>query len=126
MVSKTIEIRKVITSLLKEVEQNTFYENASDTTPFPYVVFNIDSVDFGNTGRDDLILTVDVWDRNKDSTTVEILADKIEEALNFRNNPTSTVLPTFYKESRRKLTDEDKEIRRRQLTFTIQNYYIGG
>lgn len=124
--SKTIELRKVINSLLKQVEQNTFYENASDNTPFPYVVFNLDSVNFSNIGRDDFILTVDIWDRNNDSTTVEILADKIESKLDFKNNPTDKVLPTFYKESRKKLTDEDKRIRRRQLTFTIQNYYIGG
>lgn len=125
-VSKTIEIRKVITNLLKTIDNNVFYENASDLAQFPYIVFNIDSINFVNKGRDDLLLTVDVWDKNKDSTTVEILADKIENTFDFKNNPTANVLPTFYKESRKKITDEDKEIRRRQLTFSIQNYFIGG
>lgn len=123
--SKTIEIRKVIKKLLKESHERIFYENASDKAPFPYIVFNIESINFDNEGRDDLILTIDIWDKNKDSTAIEILADNVEDTLDFRNNPTETVLPTFYKESRRSLSDEDKSIRRRQLTFLIQNYYTG-
>lgn len=126
MVSKTIELRKVITGLLKQSNVDVYYENAIDTATFPYIVYNLESVNFGNTGRDDIYLEVDVWDRNTSSTNVEIISDYIEEILNSLNNPTSNVLPTFYKDSRRALQDEDKTIRRRLLRFVIQNYYIGG
>ena len=125
MVTKTIELRKVVTSLLKQVNGSVHYENATDKTPYPYIVYEFASVDFGNIGRDDVILTIDIWDKNSSSVTVETLADNVEKVLNNTNNPTDTVLPTFYIMSRNSIRDEDKNIRRRELRFQIQNYYIG-
>ncbi|MGL5085313.1 MAG: tail completion protein gp17 [Clostridium sp.] len=125
MASKTIELRKVVKSLLKEVNNNVFYEEASSNATFPYLVYEFETVNLNNYPRDDIFMTVDVWDKAEDTITVETLADNIEKALNFTNNPTKNVLPTFYLESRMSLRDEDKQIRRRQLKFTIQNYYLG-
>ena len=96
MVSKTIELRKVIISLLNQTNKEVYSENASDKALFPYIVYELESVDFGNTGRDDIILTIDIWDKNMDSTNVETLADQVEKLFDGTNNPTSTVLPTFY------------------------------
>lgn len=126
MVSKTIELRKVITSILKETNLEVYYENATDTAIFPYIVYNLESVNFGTVGRDDVFLIVDTWDKNDSSANIEIISDKVEDLLNNLNSPTKSVLPTFYKESRRALQDEDKSIKHRQLRFVIQNYYIGG
>lgn len=126
MVSKTIELRKVVQSILKESDIKVYYENADIEASFPHIVYNLDSVNFGNLGRDDIILTIDIWDKNTNSTNIEIIADKIESKLSFNNKPTNTVLPTFFIESRSNIEDEDKSIRRRQLKATIQNYYIGG
>lgn len=125
-ISKTYELRKVITKLLKEANEKVFYENATDKTPYPYIVYEFDTVTFENINRDDVILTIDIWDKGKDSEKVEKIADKIEDLLNFKNNPTGKVLPTFYLASRNSIRDEDKNIRRRELRFLIQNYYIGG
>lgn len=124
--SKTIELRKVITGLLKQTNVEVFYENAINTAKFPYIVYNFESVNFGNTGRDDIFLDIDIWDKNSSSIEVETIADYVEDILNSLNKPTDSILPTFYKENRRALQDEDKNIRRRQLRFIIQNYYIGG
>lgn len=125
MVSKTIELRKVIISLLNQTNKEVYYENASDTALLPYIVYELENVNFGNTGRDDIILTIDIWDKNLDSTNIEILADQVEKLFDGTNNPTSTVLPTFYAVGRYSRPDEDKTIRRRELRFQIQNYYIG-
>lgn len=125
MASKTIELRKVVKSLLEEVNNNVFYEEASSKSTFPYLVYEFETVNLNNYPRDDIFMTVDIWDKDKDTITVETLADDVEKALNFINNPTKNVLPTFYLESRMSLRDEDKQIRRRQLKFTIQNYYLG-
>lgn len=125
MASKTIELRKVVKSLLNEVSNNVFYEEASSKATFPYLVYEFETVNLNNYPRDDIFMTVDVWDKAEDTIIVETLADNIEKALNFTNNPTKYVLPTFYLESRMSLRDDDKQIRRRQLKFTIQNYYLG-
>ncbi|EGS9998288.1 DUF3168 domain-containing protein [Clostridium perfringens] len=124
--SKTIELRKLIVKLLKEVNKSVFYENANDKTEYPYIVYNLDNMNTVNYPRNDSILTIDVWDRNKDTVTVETLADKIEDILNMLNKPSEKSFPTFYLEDRMSIDDEDPLIRRRQLKFKIENYYIGG
>ena len=126
MATKTIELRKVVTKLLKEVNNQVYYETATDKAKYPYIVYNFDTVNLNNYPRDDIFLTIDVWNQGETSITVETLADNIEEALNMENKPDINVLPTFYLEDRRSIADEDETIRRRQLKFTIQNYYIGG
>lgn len=123
--SKTIELRKVVKSLLKKVNNSIFYEEANEKAQFPYIVYEFDTVNLNNYPRDDIFLTIDVWDRNIDTVRVETLADDIEKVLNHINNPTISVLPTFYLENRMSIRDEDKTIKRRQLKFIIQNYYIG-
>lgn len=126
MATKTIELRKVVTKLLKEVNNQVYYESATDEAIYPYIVYNFDTVNLDNYPRDDIFLTIDVWDQGENSTEIETLADNIESALNMENKPSDKVLPTFYLDDRRSISDEDETIRRRQLKFTIQNYYIGG
>ncbi|MGU8337157.1 hypothetical protein ACV3KT_03925 [Clostridium perfringens] len=124
--SKTIELRKLIVNLLKEVNKSIFYENANNKAEYPYIVYNLDNINTVNYPRYDSILTIDIWDRKKDTVTVETLADKIEDILNMSNKPIDKSFPTFYLEDRMSIDDEDPFIRRRQLKFKIENYYIGG
>lgn len=124
--SKTIELRKLIVKLLKEVNKSVFYENASDKAEYPYIVYNLDNINTVNYPRNDIILTIDVWDRSNSTITVESLTDKIEDVLNMLNKPSKNLFPTFYLEDRMSIDDEDPSIRRRQLKFKIENYYIGG
>ena len=71
-------------------------------------------------------MIVDLWDKGKDTSRIEDLADQIEEMFNAANLPGESVLPTFYRISRKPIDDEDKTLMRRQLKFQIQNYYVGG
>jgi len=121
-VSKTVELRKVISSKLKTISDRVSFEVADNEADFPYIVYDLSSVGFGNYPRNDVILTINVWDKTTDTNTIETLADNIESILDHVNNPTTTILPTFYLDSRQNIQDEDKEIKRRQLRFTIQNY----
>lgn len=125
MVSKTYELRKVITNLLQKTGKQVYYDEADNNATYPYIVYTLESVNFGNTYRDDILLTVDVWDRNRNSIPVENLTDEIEKHLNFKNIPNEKVLPTIFLEHRSSIQDPDKMIRRRQIKATIQNYYIG-
>ncbi|NGT54732.1 hypothetical protein G6Y98_02575 [Clostridium perfringens] len=124
--SKTIELRKLIVKLLKDVNKSVFYENANDKAKYPYIVYNLDNINTVNYPRNDIILTIDVWDRSNSTVTVETLTDNIEDVLNMLNKPSKNLFPTFYLEDRMSIDDEDPLIRRRQLKFNIENYYIGG
>lgn len=119
---KTLDLREVIKSRLDSIDDITdaCYEIASDDVDYPYVVFSFDNIDLDDTSRDDLIMVVDVWTKN--SKQADNIADAIESLFNGLNAPTNTILPTFYRYSRKSILDEDKTIKRRELKFQIQNY----
>lgn len=124
--SKTLELRKVIQSNLSSVAERVYFEIAPAKATFPYIVYDLSSTNYGNSPRDDVMLIIDIWDKSSDTSVIERLTDTIETLLNNLNNPTPTVLPTFYLENRQSIQDEDKSIKRRQLRFEVQNYYKGG
>ena len=120
--SKTLELRKVIKAKLDTISNsgNTYYEIADDDCTYPYKVFSFDNIDLGDPNRDDLILVIDIWTKN--SKEADRIADDTEKAFEALNNPTNTILPTFYRYSRQPILDDDKTIKRRQLKIQVQNY----
>ena len=121
--SKTLELREIVTTELNKSNGESYYEIASDKAAYPYKVFTFDSIDLGDMSRDDLILVVDVW--SNDVKEADQVADTLENNLNGNNTPSGTSYPTFFKTSRTTVPDEDKSIKHRQLKFLIQNYYTG-
>jgi hypothetical protein len=121
--SKTYELRKIILPLLEQSKGKAYYELASDKAVYPYKVYSFGNIDLGDISRDDLILVVDIWGKDN-MIEVEEIADSIEKIFNCLNAPTTTSFPTFYRISRNPIEDEDKTIKRRQLKFQIQNYYV--
>ena len=124
MVSKTVELRKVIVSLLEQVTPNVSFDKADKRTQFPYSVYSMNNVDLSSYPRDDISVTVDIWDKDIDSIRIETLTDKLEKILNRNNHPTDKILPTFYLVGRNSLEDEDPLIQRRQLKFIVKNYEV--
>lgn len=120
--SKTKDLRKVIQTYLLTVCDNVFYETAPDDQMYPHIVWNLTRVDLGDIHRDDLILDVDLWDRDTDAKDIDDMADSIEEMFNANNDPQTTILPTFFRIDRKNVIDEDKRIKHRILSFQIQNY----
>ena len=125
-ISKTIELRKIIKSILSETNRDVFFERADKNSIYPYIVYSIESINFNFGEREDVILSVNIWDKNESSSRIEVLTDEIEKKFMFNNKPTEKILPTFYLESRNVIPDEDELIKRRELRILIQNYYIGG
>lgn len=124
MVSKTIEIRKIITKALKEQNINVYYEEADKNATFPYMVYELkNSPVYLN--RDDLILTIDIWDKDNKSERIEIITDNVEKLSNKNRWSEGNTYATLYLTSRVPIRDEDKQIKRRQLTFEVKSYYIG-
>ena len=123
--SKTTDLRKVITTELNKAQGSTYYRRAPDNASFPYKVFTLQNVSLGDLSRDDFSLVVDVWDRAADPKTAERIADRIEAILNAVNLPQNTIFPTFFRDSRLVIDDDDKDIQRIQLSFLIQMYEGG-
>lgn len=120
--SKTADLRKLITTELNKTPGVTYYKNAPKTAAFPYKTFELSRVDFGNSHRDDLDLCVDVWDHASDPKAVDEIADQIEELLEFANLPQDTILPSFFRENRYPVNDPDITIQHIQLHFLVENY----
>ncbi|MCR5811168.1 MAG: DUF3168 domain-containing protein [Lachnospiraceae bacterium] len=120
--SKTKDLRKVIQSKLVTVCTDTFYETAPANKMYPHIVWNLERIDLGDLSRDDLILDVDIWDRDYDAKDIDELADAVEALFNNSNLPQTTILPTFFRIDRKNAPDEDKKIKHRVLTFQVQNY----
>ena len=119
---KTKDLRKLIQTMLLTVCSDVFYETAPVDKMYPHIVWDLDRIDLGDLSRDDLILDVDLWDRNTDAKDIDDLADVVEALFNASNLPQQTILPTFFRIDRKNAPDEDKKIKHRVLTFQVQNY----
>lgn len=115
------KLLELILKTLKTKHGRVYHENAPQNAEYPYIVFNIN--DGLKSHRDDLILIIDIWDRNDSSMRIEDLTDMIDTLLDEANLPNEFVLPTFYRQQRLKVEDEDKTLKRRQLRFNVQAYF---
>lgn len=121
--SKTNDLRKLVTEELKKVCSNVYYERADEEKLYPHIVFSFHDTSMPqDMWRDDVIMNVDVWDKGYSAIRVEDLCDEVEKALNGANKPQESILPTFFYVSKNTLEDEDKSIRHRVIKFQIQNY----
>lgn len=120
--SKTADLRKLVTTQLNLVPGETYYRRASATAVPPYKTFDLSRIDLSDLSRDDYELTVDVWDHSDDPKDVDAIADDLEDQLCASNLPQSTILPTFFRENRMPVKDPDKDIQHVQLTFMVQLY----
>jgi len=120
--TRTNDLKILIQTKLKTIATNVYFEQAADSAIFPHVVFDFRQVDLQDLSRQDYILEVDVWTKGTNTTTVDELADQIEDLLQAQNLPQTRILPTFYKIDRRSIIDPDKTLKHRQIRFQIQNY----
>ena len=120
--SKTLTLRKLIYEKLQTVLGETYHKTASKNAVYPYKTFELASVAFPNSLRDDFELEVDIWDRAPDTKVAEELADQIEAMFNDANLPQDTILPTFFRENRYNVEDPDKTLQHIQLRFLVQLY----
>lgn len=116
MASKTIELRKDIQKLLKEIYDQVSYRRASNDTAYLYVVYSIK--DIGESKE----LEINIWDKNSDTTKIEEIADKIEkldkEIVTNENHSFSL----WNNNDRQWIDDEDKNILRINMTFELRYF----
>ena len=120
--SKTAELRQLITAQLNTISGVTYYREAPDDASYPYKTFELTTANLGDLNRDDIDLCVDIWDHNTNSKAVENIADAVEDLFNAKNMPQAGILPTFFRDSRYQVTEDDKTIQHIQLHFLVQSY----
>lgn len=120
--SKTADLRKLVKEQMQTVQGGVYHRAAPNDAAYPYKTFSLTSVAFPDSARDDLIMTVDVWDRAEDPKVAEEIADQVEALFNDANLPQDNILPTFFREGRQPLEDPDKTLQHIQLRFLVQLY----
>ena len=120
--SKTADLRKLITAQLNRTQGATYYRKAPKDAAFPYKSFELSRVDTMSDPRDDVDLTVDIWDKAADPKTVDEIADQLERILSKANLPQDTILPTFFRDTRYPVDDPDPTIQHIQLHFLVETY----
>lgn len=120
--SRTNDLKVLLMNKFKTLTQNVYFEQAADSALYPHIVFDFREIDLGDINRQDYVLEVDIWTKGTNTTTIDELADSVEDLLQAENLPQTRILPTFYKIDRRSIIDQDKTLKHRQVRFQIQNY----
>lgn len=120
--SKTANLRQLIRTQLNTITGESYYRHAPNDAVYPYKTFELSHSNFGDLARDDIDLCIDVWDHATNPKAVEQIADSIEDLFNAKNMPQTHILPTFFRESRYPVNEDDKDIQHIQMHFVVQNY----
>lgn len=123
--SKTIELKKALNTLLKTVATRVFYEEAAAIKVYPYVVFELSEIGY-DAGKTLYQLEVNALDYGSDTTTVETLADDIQELLNKYYYINTNIQFSIYKGIKGSVKESEKEIIRRRLLFEVQLHELKG
>lgn len=125
--SKTIELRKQLQTLLKTIVPNSFHEERDKDTPYPYLVFEFNELGY-NYGKTTLQLEINIFDYKTrfvdgvsvGSRVVESLSDTVQDTLNKYHFINNKIQFATYKINRNTIKEEDKMIMRRRMIFELQ------
>ena len=120
--SKTRSLKKLIKSDLKKVCENVTYNLANTPEMFPHIVFGLIATTMVDFNRDTYMVIIDVWDDDNSTEELDNMVDNIQSMFNNFNQPDSDILPTFFIEGIRDISDTNKTIKRKQLTIECQLY----
>lgn len=88
---------------------------------FPYIVFCFDNISLGDSTMDVITCVFNVWDKSESYHVADSIADVLEKSFDNLNSPNESILPTFYKEARQYIPDEDYEIKHVELKCLLRN-----
>ena len=121
---KTLEARKAIKEELSKYCEHIYYGQADDNAAFPYAVFSIEEI-----SKNDLVpmyeLEINVVGYGKDTSYVENICDNIERGIDHLTVNAENVSFTLYFERKNNVTEEDRNIIRRRITFSFNLYERG-
>jgi len=129
----TIELKKMITVFLKTKTSRAYdFDAVPSPVKLPYTTYHLtSSFTDENQKLEVFTLLVDNWDNNSDTTALETVTGSIDgngdkvSATGLHNKKyfvSGTLQACFYREYRLEIEDDDPNIRRRQLKYTVQAY----
>ena len=123
--SKTYELRKQLQKVHNTATTNVYYEEAPDTKPYPYLVFELSELTHDD-GRTLLQLEVNALDYGNSSTAIELISDKLQTTLHKYDFINHEIQFSSYTGKRDIIKEEDKKIIRRRLLFEVNLHELKG
>ena len=123
--SKSIALRTALQTIFITKASNVYYEEAPDTHPYPYVVYELSELSH-DSGRTLIQLEVNVIDHGDSTSVAEALADDIQDALHKLYYIDTSIQFSSYKNQRNTVKEDDKQIIRRRLLFEIHLHELKG
>lgn len=127
-----IDLLKVIKSKLNTLVASAvtggtsivvYNEEPSAVAKYPFIVFSPSSTILQNDTSEDVLLDIDVWDNDKDTTNLEKLNKQIFDGLDHHTYTATAVAVSFYCTSRLRIPVPDENLRRRQLRFVLKTFW---
>lgn len=100
---------------------NAYSDTAPEDAIYPYSVFELRQI----SAEDDCqkyVLEVNVWDSYRTYSRVDLLANEIKKRLHKQIITNSDRCISSHLESNNHVIDEDKQIKRVRLQFSLSNY----
>lgn len=116
----TENLKRFMVRELKKACPNVAYLRATDKTPFPYAVFELEHKK-QETGYLTFI-EINIFDNSKSSKAVELIADNIEDILDDTMFDEETFTISIDLNARNNVDESDKGIQRRRLLFDAEYY----
>lgn len=118
-----INLKKSIYSKIDAVADRVYDSRTPTNSAYPYVNINYPNIgESDQSFRSTIILEIDIWDNDTDTTALETLADNIDVALNRYVDTTLFYRVYRLNPYRFELDDPDENIRRRQLRYQILQF----
>ncbi|WP_040413427.1 DUF3168 domain-containing protein [Desulfosporosinus sp. OT] len=121
-----IELRTVLNVYLKSIYPNVYHsESVPETATFPYLVYDLPNVIDDGESMETVVVDIDGWDIDKDTTALETLMAEVNYGLSKRTLATGNIAVTFYLDTKLSLRDDDPQIRRRKYTYQAKLFRKG-
>lgn len=117
--TNTNAVRKQIKTVLDALCNTVSYEILPSPITYPYIVFSIRLIQ-EDYGRQQLRMEVDCV--SQDTAEAESLADQVQDTFNHYNYIDENISLTGYIDQRDTITEEDKRVKRKKVTFQLDYY----
>jgi hypothetical protein len=122
--NKVTAIRVAISATLAAVHGQVHYEHAPNNATYPYLVYNLPySLDSGT--LEQFTLDVDGWDNDTDTTALEDMMYKADQALHRTSVIVDNLALIIYRDNRLILDEKESRLRRRKYVYQIRAYEGG-